>query len=201
MSVLLRLENVHYLSKCCVTKVFRSSWQYWLSVNYSILFYSLLFGLPENQLLTYLRILTVSIFPGEKWECERCMNVCICITDVSKLTNSMEQSPSLQANSHSASQEILRLLWNRRFTNVLKNKGIRFYNTLTLPSLTLRPGQGSPVRITAAEIKFIEQDWRMHMEGAKGYKEMWKNWILIKFYPLCQNEWMSTEIRETALSN
>jgi hypothetical protein len=31
-----------------------------------------------------------------------------------KVTNSMEQSPSSEANSYSASQKILRLFWNRK---------------------------------------------------------------------------------------
>jgi len=44
--------------------------------------------------------------PPDTWQTSQCNK------DISSLTNNMDQSPSWQANSHSASQEIARLFWN-----------------------------------------------------------------------------------------
>jgi len=46
----------------------------------------------------------------------------ICLRlDISSLTNAMEQSPSWEANSHSASQEMHRILWNTKVQHHVHN--------------------------------------------------------------------------------
>jgi len=46
-----------------------------------------------------------------------------------QVTNFKEQSPSLKANGHSASQEIIRLLWNPKVQSLV-NKGLPLVQNL-----------------------------------------------------------------------